>query len=505
MQSNVAKLQEHANTAEVHKAQWPMPDMSVLQENRRSAPALPLQVFGPTLSAWIADAAEGAGAPVDYVAAPLLGAAAALIGNARAASPWDGWADEPCVLWLGQIGKPSSGKSPGSDPTRHALSAVEAKMAEGFDAVHRDWQTKVEAAKARRDRWQADVEEAVKKGCPPPLMPVDAEEPEEPRSPRVIVHDASIEALTTLLAGNPRGLLHWRDELSGMIGAFDRYGGNGADRAFWIEAFGARSYSVDRVKHGHKPLRIPRLAISVVGTIQPDKLASVLFKGDDDGLASRFLWVWPEELPPRRPTKSADLRLLQDAFDRLAGLKPDLLDGIERPVILRLDDAAADAFETWRQHHYRADVAGLLASSFGKMYGLCLRIALVLEHLWWAVDGGEQPSGISLRAIDASAALMDDYLKPMARRVYGDAALPQVDRDASAIAKHIRANNLTAINARKITHEARLPGLRESERVRAALKHLGEAGWVRFVGGRAGGGPGRPREDYDVNPEALTP
>jgi len=47
----------------------------------------------------------------------------------------------------------------------------------------------------------------------------------------------STEALQRLLADNPRGLLHVRDELAGWLGSFDRYGGNGADRSFYLECW----------------------------------------------------------------------------------------------------------------------------------------------------------------------------------------------------------------------------------------------------------------------------
>jgi hypothetical protein len=59
------------------------PDLGVLRLHRRAPPALPLDVFGRWWSGWVADAARGAACPPDYVAAPLLSSASALIGNAR--------------------------------------------------------------------------------------------------------------------------------------------------------------------------------------------------------------------------------------------------------------------------------------------------------------------------------------------------------------------------------------------------------------------------------------
>src|SRR4029453_19596824 len=83
-----------------------------------------------------------------------------------------------------------------------------------------------------------------------------AVEPPEPSRPRLRAADATIEALAALLAGNARGLIYQRDEIAGWIGNMDRYGGAGGDRAFWIEAYGGRSYTVDSVKKGGKPQKI---------------------------------------------------------------------------------------------------------------------------------------------------------------------------------------------------------------------------------------------------------
>ena len=63
---------------------------------------------------------------------------------------------------------------------------------------------------------------------------------------------------------------------------------------------------------------------------------------------------------------------------------------------------------------------------------------------FWSTCGGRgsagyeaPPSRISCRAVNAAAALIEDYFKPMAARVYGDAALPEADRLAAVFARWI--------------------------------------------------------------------
>jgi hypothetical protein len=479
---------------------WPEPDMSAAHENRRSPPTLPLDVFGPFWVDWIATAAEAASCPPDYVAGPVLAAASMLIGNARWASPWRGW-KEPPVLWIGVVGDPSAGKSPGADPVLDIVRTIEGVLARDFEATHREWATARESARCARDRWEKQVREASRSGTPAPILPPNAVEPPEPVRPRIIVADATPEALGLLLAAHDKGLLFFRDELAGWFGGFGRYSGSGAERAFWVEAYGGRQFTIDRVKHP-LPIIIPRLSVGVLGGVQPDRLVELL-DGADDGLQARFLWLWPNKVPPRRPVRHADSEAALEAFRRLVELPlvPGRGDEQSRPFICPLADDAAELFDQWRREHAAVEVSGAMASAFGKAPGHLLRLALVLEHLWWAGTAGivMPPSRISRRAVSAAAALIEDYFKPMAERVFGDAALPEVDRLAATLARWILRERPEVVNARDLRRKARLPGLREAEKVKLALGALVEADWLRPP--LQTGDRGRPRGDYAVNPK----
>src|SRR5436190_20512521 len=132
---------------------WPEPDMSILRPERRGAPKLPLATFGPAWGEWITTAAEAAACPPDYVAAPLLAAASALIGHARWAQATPGWV-EPPHLWMGVVGEPGTGKSPGSDALmRDVLPEIERRMLADFPDRLWAWRTDVALSKAARQRW----------------------------------------------------------------------------------------------------------------------------------------------------------------------------------------------------------------------------------------------------------------------------------------------------------------------------------------------------------------
>jgi putative DNA primase/helicase len=143
-----------------------------------------------------------------------------------------------------------------------------------------------------------------------------------------------------------------------------------------------------------------------------------------------------------------------------------------------------------------------MASSLGKMPGQALRIALVLELMWWAAgpEGTAEPEQISGAALGAALDLIETYFKPMLTRVLGEAALPLVDRHAAVLARAILNRRAERINARQVRRDWRLPGLREAPAVAAAIGALEEAGWLIAAGAREGGSAGRQRSDYVVDP-----
>jgi hypothetical protein len=318
------------------------------------------------------------------------------------------------------------------------------------------------------------------------------------------VSDTTPEALARVLAGNPRGVLIVRDELVAWLAGFGRYGGSGSgaaasERALWIEVHGARTHIVDRVKGS---VRVPHAAVSIVGTTQPSRLDSLLLTGDDDGLASRFLWTWPEPIPPRRPRWSADRDRLERALLHLRELPMGVDQGEPQPTVLRLEAPAVETFETWRDEHFRTSRGsmGLVGSALGKAPGQVLRLAMVLELLDTAWITGGPPTMLSHSALLRALALWEDYFYPMALRVYGDAALPEADRDATTLSRWVAQERPPLVNARELRRKERLPGLNKGDRVRAALSGLVEAGWLEPISGRTGGTPGRQREDYRPAP-----
>jgi hypothetical protein len=474
--------------------------MTVGNRTRLPAPPFLSEAFPPFWSDWIRAQAEVKGTPPDYVAGPLLSAAGALIGNARWAMAWLGWVTPP-VIWTAAVGLPSSAKSPAADAVNGVVRQLETLMGEDWPERKREHLTAIEAARATREKWKSEVAEAVKKAVPAPEMPAAATEPEPIQRPRIIVNDTSQEKMAHLLAAHPKGLLHVRDELSGWLGGFDRYGGGG-ERAFWLEAYEGRSYSVDRVKQGDESIRIPHLSVCVTGGIQPDKLVDLLLSGSDDGMAARFLYFWPEPIKPIRPIRTADTAAAHDALRRLLNLPLQRNEqGELTPSFVPLSAEAANEFQSWREQHAAGEeaISGRLLGYHGKMPGVVLRLALIIEYLnWCAAPPRPDPDQIGMAALMSALALVEDYLKPMAARVFADASLSEAERDAATIARWVLREKPSRINLRQLRRRG-LPNLREAEKAQAAVKVLEDADWARPLHERSGGGRGRTRSDYEIN------
>ena len=245
-------------------------------------------------------------------------------------------------------------------------------------------------AALRQEEWQKQARKAVKDGRSPPPRPAAASD--EPHVPRLFVNDATVERLGVILAGQPRGGLLIRDELAGWLTGMNRYNGGGSDRPFWIEAYGGRSFTVERVTRAQ--VRIDHLSIGIVGNIQPDRLASLLLKADDDGMLARFCPFCPLLSPLKKPENMPDAAFAERAFGRLYDLAIPLgPNGVPSPGLVPFNEDAQDMLQAFREQARRWETAadGLLLSFIGKTPGLAVRLALVFAFLDWAASDDEIP------------------------------------------------------------------------------------------------------------------
>ncbi|MBO9432570.1 DUF3987 domain-containing protein [Ruegeria sp. R13_0] len=455
------------------------------------------EVFGPW-AGWIKTAAEVKNVPSDYVAMTLLSVASAAIGNTRWAVPWNGW-KEPPVLWSMLVGDPSAGKSPALDSVLDPVKEIERILSEEYRRARDEWDGENELASLALAQWKADAKAALAEGNEPPQKPDEADAGRPPVRERISITDITTEKVADLLSSTWRGLLLARDELSGWLSSMDRYNGGG-DRPFWLEAYGGRSYTIDR-KNSPEPIVVDHLSVAIVGGTQPDRLAELLVKADDDGLLARFMVVFPDPVPIARPSSALDEHRMTEAINRLRSLPHAIEeDGGKRPFFVHFSEAGADTLQGFREQcrGWEAGASGLFKSHIGKMPGLVVRVANVLAHLDWAASEGTQyPSEIDETHVGRACHFVGEYLRHHAYRAYGAAKVPAEVEGAQSIASVIRSEGLRVFKARDI-YNRRRTGLTKSQQVKAAISVLIEADWLREVRAATGGSPS---VDYAVNPK----
>jgi hypothetical protein len=188
------------------------------------------------------------------------------------------------------------------------------------------------------------------------------------------------------------------------------------------------------------------------------------------------------------------------AFAELAMGTDDF--GHPEPRRFRLTSEAENLIEEFARDMARQaeEATGVFASALAKARGHALRLATVLEHLWWCgTPHAHEPSVISGEAVTAAAALLDSNFVPMAGRVFGDAAIPAAERAAMTVARHLRKAELREFNARTVRRE--IGGLvREASAMDGACKVLVEAGLIRPRFSRTGPSKCRQAHSFEMNP-----
>jgi Protein of unknown function (DUF3987)/Zinc-binding domain of primase-helicase len=338
----------------------------------------PVDILPDPIGNYILEAAEAIGCNPAFIATAILTVFAACVGNSRKIELKKSWR-EPCVVWSALVGDASTLKSPALDSAAISVQEIE-------EANIQAWTKDLQEYERDKTEYDADLADwkrgGRKKGEPQP------EEPLKPTAERIIITDATIEALCSRLAENPRGLLLLMDELAGWIGSFDAYrSGGGKDRPHWLSMHGARPVKVDR-KTGNTLLYIPHAAVSVTGGIQPQTLQRIMTSEFfESGFMSRVLFAMPPN-PVRQwtdadiaPDRQAELKSIMQRLLDLADPDPDTGEIICKNIPLS-PEAKTVWISFFNQHatEQRQIMDESLTASWGKLEGYAARFAL-LDHL----------------------------------------------------------------------------------------------------------------------------
>lgn len=240
--------------------------------------------------------------------------------------------------------------------------------------------------------------------------------------------------------------------------------------------------------------------MAVIGGTQPDRLSSLLVKGDDDGLLARFLVVFPDPVPISRPTSAINTVQLKEAFNRLRSLPPKIDEnGKDCPANVSFDEAAITRFQEFRVtcREWEGQALGCYKSHLGKLPGHVVRVACVLAHLDYAANPFVMPpSQIGKDMVERAAYLVGDHLRLHAFRAYGAMQDAPEIRSARKLAKVIMDETLGRVTVREIQRR-KLADLGTALEISTALGVLERFDWVRVETETT---QGRPRKFWIANP-----
>lgn len=491
------------------------PDMTLIHEVLGHAPKFPLDLFGERLQAVIEKLAVGTSSSEDFIVASFLACASAAIGNSNRVVMKDGY-NQPLSIWALVVGNPSSLKSPAMRPAMNALIEVESSYEPGYQRAKAAWDVQKLKADLAKKQYEKLLAAILSKGEDVSNMnPPDAcKAPPAPVKRLMVLNDATIEAFTRQQELSKRGFLVFRDEIAAWLGQMTRYkdAGGGSDRSQWLEAYDGGQIKIARMKDGDDVRVVNRIFAPVLGGIQPDKLLEVMDNGGaDDGFEARWWPFWPDS-SDRKPLNevSASNAYFMELYRALATLEMDSVDGELKPFMRPLSEEARQAFVEWsnsaaeREKHS----VGRMSSAYGKARGHVLRMAGLLELIWWAVsevddDMPNVPKEISLEAMKGAIRFREDYLVPMQMRMFNHSNITEDRKALRAVASWIVVNRKKTFSLSMLKLDAKLPEITrytKGEVIEEMLAYLTAKRWITKGGVETSSKGGRPREVYTVNP-----
>jgi len=450
---------------------------------------------------WAADVAERMHCPPDFVAVPLLVAAASLVARHVGIRPQrrTDWIERG-NLWALIVARPGWMKSPAMQQALAPMDRLEARAAESFNAKAAQHQAEALAAKLRAEAGVKQARALLKKnsGADVADLLIDVDEGDAPTRRRYVVNDLTYEKLGEILAENPDGVLSVRDEMRGLFLDLAREESAPA-RAFYLQGWSGGGYTFDRIGRGTVTVEDARL--SIIGGIQPGPLSDLVKQARrgaaDDGMIERFLIAWPEapgewREVDRLPDTSAKRRAWE-TFERLDMLTADALcaerendiHGDPRGLpFVRFDEDAREAFGEWRcefERSIRAAEAEGLEGALSKFRHHVPALALALH----VIDGGTGPVTLpsTLRALTLA-----EYFESHARRLHSSGRRMTV-RAARTILDKARTTALPGPFTARDVYRNQWAGLSDRGAVADALDMLGAHGWLSEASIETGGRP----------------
>ncbi len=457
-------------------------------------PSLPENLIPEPLRAWVLDVVNRMQSSSEMVMAPVLVVLSGMIGRRLAIKPKskDDWKIIP-NLWGGIIAPPSAMKTPAMNEALKQIRRFEAESKKKYD----------EEMSARANLLKEDKNSEV------PL----------PIRKRWMTNDPTTEKLGELLNQNPSGLIVFRDELYGFLMGMEKSGREN-DRQFYLESFnGDGSYTYDRIGRG--TVDISALCISILGGIQPDRLASYFSEtvkngSGDDGFLSRFqVMVYPcKRSDWKLVDKYPDIDAKNRAFKVFSNIAETSfcftdfpIDLTEEMPIARFNHEAQKLFYDWLTNLERRLRSGEIESSafeahLTKYKKLMPSIALIFRVIKCCDPNNNESDVLSVDLESTKMAIAwCEFLEAHAKKIYADALRPQVVV-AHALMKRVRSGDIASGMTVRSLGRKKWSKLTDSKAIELGLGLLESHNYI-LIASESPSGKGAPSEVIYLHPDLI--
>ncbi|KZR67289.1 MULTISPECIES: DUF3987 domain-containing protein [Prochlorococcus] len=427
------------------------------------------QVFGSVWGELLKDRARAFPCDPNMLLLPMLGYIASLIGTKAQVHVKGGW-DEPLIIW-GLIAQPASSlKSPAGGVFGKPLAKLQGEAS-------RQYAKQADTHKLKEKRWKADcknIEAKAKKDNDSPDLP---EPPESPLPPRhYYVESVTIERLAAIHSQpNVHGLLDFHDELADWFASLEKKQQN--DRPRWLKLWTGQALKHDTATGVNAFTE--NTAVSIIGFIQPDKLAALHAleangEADQsgDGLWSRFLPLIPKTIPFTFNDLAIEITDdLMALAQTLEYIPPNTSLQIALPAIHKV---FKPAWEEWSEQE--ADTSASRAAFIGKLRGYSVRIAGLLHLLHHGAIGD-----IDMATAQTAINLCQFFLAQFDQLAPQIASTGDVDPITARFLARVKDRSLKQVTVRELQKWKLLGKTANTDDCRAFFSGLAERGTGTFT------------------------
>lgn len=352
-------------------------------ETKTEVQGFPIEIFPEKIQSVLLELHETTGIPIDFYAAGMLSVFSSVLGNTYHVQDLNDYR-QIGSLYLCVVGNSSIGKSPAFKWCLRPLYKLEKKFQQDFNEAD-------------------DQENTVKKD--------------------ILLTDATIESINSLLSKNFNGLLLNKDELVSWLNSMTRYSNN-SDATYYLELWSGNFAKTNRIGRTTNYVHAPFLGI--LGGTQPYLLYRFT-KGDNlhNGLFQRILFVYPDnQKKAERSTKriNPNSRDIYDEWVKRVYELGDDLNSSDDIKTIKLSKNADNIWENWYNENVREindfeDKSHPIISCLGKLEQYCLRFSLILEVIHQCDDVFPEVKEVSAASMER-AIVLTEYFKRMLYKVF---------------------------------------------------------------------------------------